>query len=473
MRLKNKYFTLLVLIFPVWLFGQQAILEKDELGFADFLKIVKTNHPVAKQADWLIQTANANQFAAKGGFDPKVYYDFQNKYFDSKNYYQLSNGGFQIPTWYGIDFKVGYEKNFGKNVDPQNITSNSGLVYTQVSLPILQGLLIDERRATLKKASLFQQLSVFEKNTVINDLLYNAGKSYWDWQLAYVNLQVFQNALTIAQQRFEAIKRTVILGDRPAIDTIESSIQLQERMISLQQATWEYQSKTLWLSNYLWLDNNTPIEVTDNIIPETNTSNFIENEEMNLLNIINIDSIIVNHPELQGYQIKLKQYEIDRQLKKDKLKPKFNIHYNPLSDAGNNQWFSLNNYKWGLSVGFPLFLRKERGELKLANIKIDNTISEATNKKNSLVNKVKAKQAELQTLKNQLVIYQQTVANYQQLWLSEKKLFEIGESSLFMINNREMSFVNAQIKLNEMFTKKNIVALELVYNFGQLTSVNF
>lgn len=441
MKSKNSFLSLLaMLFFQFSLSAQTTIIDK--LSYNDFLNIVKENHPIAKQASLLLKNAEANKLSAKGNFDPKIYYDFQNKYFNSKNYYQLSNGGFHIPTWYGVDFKLGKENNFGQNINPQNSTPNNGLLYTQISVPVFQGLLIDERRAALKKAALFETMSSFEKTNAINELISYAGKSYWDWQLSYVNLQVIQNAIKIAQQRFEAVKRTTELGDRPIVDTIESFIQLQERVMSLQEAQLDYNNKSLSLSNFLWLTDNTPIELTDKIIPAIYPTS-LENDNTKYLSENNLDSIIELHPEMKLYQLKLKQFEIDKQLKADKLKPVFNLNYNPLAELAKSNWLSVNNYKWGFTVGFPLFLRKERGELKMAKIKIDNTISQNANKRNSIKNLIKSKQNEVITLKKQYDLYFKTVNNYEQLWLAEKKLFDAGESSLFMINSREMSYINA------------------------------
>ena len=179
------------------------------LSLNNFLQLVKRNHPLAKQAGLIIKFAEANTLAARGGFDPKLFYEFNNKFFDSKNYYQLGNGGFKVPTWFGMEFKAGYEQNQGAYLNPENTTSNKGLMYSQISLPLLQGLMIDERRSTLKQAKLFQELSVFEQINTLNELLYKAGKTYWDWHLSFASLQVFQNALSLSQERFDAVKRTL------------------------------------------------------------------------------------------------------------------------------------------------------------------------------------------------------------------------------------------------------------------------
>ncbi len=469
MKLKNRY-RFFILLFLIALKGIGQTDSTLKLSYVNFMQLVKQNHPLAKQANLITQSAAANIIVARGSFDPKIFYEFSNKFFDSKNYYQLGNSGFKIPTWFGIELKGGYEQNNGAYLNPENTTSNKGLIYSQVSLPLLQGFIIDERRATLKQAKLFQELSVFDKINTINELLYKAGKVYWDWQLAYTNLQVYKSAVNLSQDRLDAVKRTSVLGDRPAIDTVEAIIQLQDRMINLQQAQMDYRTKSLLLSNYLWLENDIPIELTDKTIPELSIENA-NNENKNYSNLSKIDSLINIHPSLKIYDYKLKQLGIEKKFKQDKLKPSLNVNYNPLFKADNLVGAYQNNYKWGVMAGFPIFLRKERGELQLTNIKIENTTYENINKRNELLNKIKLTSNEFNTYKNLIEVYSKNVSNYERLWKSEKQLFNSGESSLFMINSREMSYINAQIKLNEIINKNNKTILEVEYSFGLLNSI--
>ncbi len=469
MKLRTKInILLLLLLISLNSRGQSDTTIK--LSLANFLQLVKQNHPLAKQADLIRKAADANALVARGSFDPKLFYEFNNKYFDSKDYYQLANGGFKIPTWFGIELKGGYEKNQGVNLNPENTTPTKGLVYSQISLPLLQGLIIDERRATLKQAKLFQELSIFEKINAINELLYKAGKTYWDWQLSFANLQVYQNAVTLSQERFDAVRKASFLGDRPAIDTVEAVIQLQDRIINLQQALMDYRTKSLLLSNYLWIENDIPIELTDKTIPEV-TTEYYQNNEALYSNVNMVDGLINIHPGLKIYDFKIDQLSVEKRLKQDKLKPSLNVNYNPLFKTDNLALSYQNNYKWGISVGFPTFLRKERGELQLTKIKIENTTYEKINKRNELMNKVKSTINELNNYRSQIDMYTMNTNNYERLWQSEKSLFSSGESSLFMINTREMSYINAQIKLNEIINKYKKAALDVEYSFGLLNTI--
>lgn len=462
----NKYrLVLLLLVVSLHAFGQTDTLTT--LNLTQFLQLVKQNHPLAKQAGLITQSADANTLKARGGFDPKLFYDFQNKFYDSKNYYTLANGGFNIPAWFGIEVKGGYEQNQGTYLNPENTVPDQGLVYTQISFPLLQGLLIDERRATLKKAKLFRELSEFDKINAINELLYNAGKTYWDWYLSYTNVQVHQEAVALSRERFEAITKSFTLGDRPAIDTVEANIQLQDRIINVQQALMDYRTKSLLLSNYLWLENDIPIELTDQTIPEVTVEN--DSSDMFLkYHVARMDSLINVHPDLKIYDYKLQQLSIEERYIKDKLKPSLNVLYSPLYNSENFNAGFLNNYKWGVSVAFPILLRKERGELQLTRIKIENTSYENKNKRIELLNKSKSTINEFNNYTGQIDIYSKNVTNYERLWQSEQRLFDSGEGSLFMINSREMSYINARIKLNEIINKTKKSALEVEYAFGLL-----
>lgn len=434
------------------------------LNLPNFLQLVKQNHPLAKKANLLLDNAEANTLKAKGGFDPNLFYDFRNKFYDSKNYYEIGNGGLEIPTWWGVSLKAGVENSQGQFVNPENNLPQQGLAYAQVSFSLLQGLVIDERRATLKQARVFEQLSLFEQRNVMNELMYKSGKTYWDWYLAFVNKLVIIDAVELSKVRLNAVIGAVKYGDRPAIDTVEANIQLQDRLLLLQQAELEYFSQSLLLSNYLWLENDVPLIITDKTLPDTS---FVSNNDFNW-SIERTDSLINNHPSLRIYDFKLSHLAIERKLKQEKLKPNLQLNYNPLLSAQNIGMGFQNNYKWGMSVGFPVLLRKERGELKMTNIKIEQTRFENSNTRNELINKTNASINAFKSFINQKELYSRNVLNYRNLWLSEKRLFDAGESSLFMINSREISYINAQMKLNEIINKNRKAALEVEYTFGLL-----
>ena len=125
--------------------------------------------------------------------------------------------------------------------------------------------------------------------------------------------------------------------------------------------------------------------------------------------------------------------------------PKIDLEYSYISEPSYINNTNFENYKAGLNFSFPLFLRKERGNLKLAQFKVQNTQLELDLEKLQLTNKINSQQAELTSLVKQKDLISKLVGNYQVMLLSEERLFSFGESSLFLINARENNLVLSQI----------------------------
>lgn len=460
-----------ITIFFVFALNQNAFSQSNEkvLTFEQFMSLVKEHHPIAKQAELQLKSGKANLQKSRGNFDPQVFSDLSQKNFKNKEYYKLSNTGLKIPTWFGAEFKAGYEQNEGYYLNPENYVPNSGLWYAGVSIPIGKGLFIDKRRAELKKAKLYNESSILERRLIYNDLLYESGKIYWNWFKNYNVLLIYENAVKIAEVRLDAVKKATLLGAKPMIDTVEAGIQLQNRQLNLQQAQLDFKNSTALLSVYLWADGVVPLEIEDSTSPpksEKIQTVLPNNEHWNQLN-----SLADKHPFLQQYALKIDQLKIDKKLKIEKLKPKLNLNYNALTQPTTSSVFSnfnTNNYKWGFEFKLPIFLRKERGDLQLTNVKIDVAEMNLVNKTASLTYKAQASINELQTTYNQAKLYKKTVIDYTKLVDGEKQKFAIGESSLFMVNYRETAFIKTQLKYVELIAKNQKAKLSTDYALGIL-----
>ncbi len=438
------------------------------LTFEAFISRVKEHHPLAKQAKLKLQEGDAKILESKGGFDPNFNSQLAQKYFEDKSYYSTNATTLRIPTWFAAQFEAGYELNNGLFLNPENEVPNDGILYAGISLPLGKGLLIDKRRAAYKKAKIFQQSTEAEQQLMLNELVYEAGKVYWQWFEAYNVKQVFIEAVVLAKARFEAVKQQAILGDKPFIDTVEARIQYQNRKLSLQQAELEYLNNIQLLSIFLWEDGLLPLELELGTQPEglIGIDSFVD---LDYSLGLDFDSLIANHPTLQLGQFKIDQLEIDKRWKREQLKPKVDLKYNALSSANQEELtnnFSSNNYAWGFKVGIPLYLRKERGALKLNELKIQDAKLELNQKQRGLNYKVRSSINEWKTTADQLALFQKTVKDYQALLNGERELFYNGESSLFLVNSREWGFINARIKLIELLVKNRKARLSSFYSLG-------
>lgn len=441
--MKPKLFYIFIFICSsLSLFGQNA---PTEFSFNEFLGYVKKYHPLVKQADLKLNEAQANLMQARGAFDPKIEVDFSEKQFKHSEYYSILNSSFKIPTWYGIELKAGFDNAEGIYVNPENTLPNSGLTSLGISVPLGQGLFINQRMADIRKAKIAQNLNVAERNLQAVEVIYEASVSYVNWKRSFDEVKLYETYLENALMRYNGVSKLIEEGDKPAIDSVEAGIAVKTRKLNLEEAKLKFTKAKLELSNYLWLENNIPLELNDGLQPEDLLSKSIkETLQINELGTIDLD----NHPKIKALDAKIAMLKVDRKLKANALLPKLDLSYNYLSEPSYIDNYRFEDYKIGVNFAFPIFLRKERGSLKLADLKIQDSEFGLQFERKNLENKLKAQQQEIVSLEKQQDYNDKLVKDFTTLLNAEDRLFEMGESSLFIINSRENSLVSSQ--LNEI-----------------------
>ena len=136
------------------------------------------------------------------------------------------------------------------------------------------------------------------------------------------------------------------------------------------------------------------------------------------------------------------------------LLPKLDVQYNFLTQTprqGNS--FNVDNFKAGINFKLPLFLRKERGDLKLAKIKLQDAKLENEATKVTIKNKVNAVQQEMASFEIQSNYITNIVKDYDVLLKAEERKFFLGESSLFIVNYREIKLIETKLKAIELENK--------------------
>lgn len=442
MKFINHILYFILFFFVSYCWSQES--NNKEFTLQEFLAIVKKHHPLIKSANLEINTAEAKLLVARGAFDPKIEVDFDKKVFKEKEYFSLLNSSFKIPTWYGIELKAALEKNEGYYINPQSLVPEQGLVAVGINVPVLQGLLINQRMANLRKAKIQVKLSQNEQKLEAVNVLYNATVAYCNWKKNYDENVLYTKYYSNALLRYNAIKKLIEQGDKAAIDSIEAKISVENRKLNLEDSNLKLTKTKLELSNFLWIDN-IPLELQDHFIPENKLNSTIESVLETQKNEISVE----NHPKILAINQKIDMLSIDKKLARNQLLPKVNIGYSLLNDYGNFGNPNYKDYKLGLNVAVPLFLRKERGYAKLAEIKWNEQKLNFDIEKLQLENKFKSQKAEIISLKTQNTIAQNLMKSNEILLQAEERLFAAGESSLFLINTRENNTITASInKIN-------------------------
>jgi outer membrane protein TolC len=417
----------------------------------NFYYLVTRYHPIARQTELLSEFARQEIRLARGNFDPKLEMQYVTKNFTDVEYYRILEGSIKFPTLFPVDPKVGVERNEGQYLNPERFISDQfdyKQFYAGISLPLGRGLITDERRAALRQAELFRDLTEAEQVRLINNLLLHAARDYWDWYNAYYNYRLLNRGVQVASEIFRRTKINAEQGEAAVIDTVQAKITLQQRLIEQQEALLDFQFTGIGLSTYLWDSLGNPVALGLQWAP-------VLMQDMLVLTpgeLLELSEMArKNHPELRKISVRLMQLDVDRRLAAEFLKPRLDLNYyfinQPFDPAWNTNFNWGDDYKFGLDFSFPVLIRKERARLAQTKLRITGTEYERNLAERQVINDISA--AHVILLNTAAIIANQSdmVNNYERLLQAELLNFENGESDLFRINIQQERLIQSQTKL--------------------------
>ncbi|WP_143960573.1 TolC family protein [Litoribacter populi] len=439
---------------------------QDTLSYNQFIKWVSFYHPVVNQAVITTEMGRQELRMARGGFDPFLFGNLDEKEYNNVGYYHKREAGVVVPTMGGVQLKGLVEQNTGQYLNPERRVPTEGLMTVGASVNLGQGLMIDSRRRALRQAEIYRDATLSEQQLMLNRLYLDANQVYWRWAAAYQDVTVMREAVELAKVRFRGIRDSFIYGDLPAIDTLEAHTQVLNREYRLQAKEMEYFEAQQMLEIYLWDEYNEPMNLGEQVIPQDLSKGIDMSYSLELLR-----ANLTRHPELQLLDFDLASLEVERRWRADQLKPVAQLHYNILTNTTNGfenggHVFFENNYKWGATVRMPLFLRRERGALGIVKSQINFTTQDRDMKFVRLKATLESELNNMETLQGQFRTFSENLFGLERLLEGEQTRFEMGESSLFLINAREVSVIEGQLILNDVIARKNIAYAKLLFAAG-------
>lgn len=455
----RRNLVLLFVIFNSWVAAQSPTMEDALFVLPDtvkpftienFYSLILQNHPIAKQSELLTDVARQEIRMARGNFDPKIEAQLLTKNYNDQEYYSIVNGSLKFPTVFPVDPVIGVERNSGNYLNPERYVGNEfnyQQFYAGISIPLGRGLITDDRRAALRQADLFKELTEAEQVKLINQLLLEAAEEYWQWYNAYYNFRLLNQSVVIAEDIFRRVTINYQFGEAAQIDTIQAKITWQQRIIEQQEAALEFQNTGVSLSTFLWDSLSNPLSLDMQWAPVREPDPWVMTQG-GLEELTNRAKI--NHPDLLKLNIKLQQLEVERKLATEYLKPKLNLSYYLLNQPFNPEWntsLQLNeDYKLGVDFSIPVFLRKERSKLAQTKLKVTNTQYDRSLTEREIINDLNSTYNQLINILSIVSQQREMIANYERLLNAEILNLQQGESDLFKINVQQEKLIQSQTK---------------------------
>lgn len=442
-----------------------AQLDTTVLTFEEYFENILEFHPLARQADLQLDLRDAELLGARGLLDPLIEADWNQKNFKDELYYQNYDAKLIVPTPLGIDVVGGYENTDGIFVNDQLTTSEFGLWNVGVEVNALQGLVVNRRRIGRQQAEVFGDLAINQRRVLLNELLFDAAAAYFEWQETFHEALVLLENLELAQQYFAGTRESFFLGEKTALDTLETYTYILDAQTRLQKNQLDRIKARQNVENYLWVDEN-PAFLRPRTVPEDYRDPLLPTRVL-----FELDDL-TTHPIVQSALAKLSILELEQRLKRQKLLPKLKVKYNALlatdSEGIGPTGFNGNDFKWGFDFDMPLLFRQERADVQRGEIKLLEAGLDLQNKRNELLNKIEASQEQLVVLEDQIVTVEGNVGRYFQLLDGERTKFEFGESSVFLVNRRQEKYIEGRIKLIEAYVKRQREVMNFLFYTGRL-----
>lgn len=412
------------------------------------LKSVDKHYPTITNAQIDIEKAQANLIAAKGGFDPRIRSNlvtspigkYSNIFSNTELIYPVLNSGNQIFTGYRIgrgEFPV---------YDQDRWTYDYGEFRVGVDVPLLRDKKIDERRAKIQSSQL--QLSINNQEYELQrlDVFRNAAYGYWDWVGEGQKVILMQLFLKLAKDRQAIIDERVHRGDLPQLDSVENARLVIQRQRALEEQFQVFQKASLLLSLYFRDENKNPIKSEINQLPHNVSEKLNELFEQRMP--LNLEGIIESHPGIKKIQEERAVSYVDISLAKNLLLPRLSNRVYVAQDMGPGAPpLNKTNINYELAFELPLYQREARGKILAA----EKSLQKIDIQKQFLIDNItvgiKNALNQLSMTEKVSKMTREEVKLAKNLEEAEKIKYLNGDSNLFLVNQREVSTIETEMRL--------------------------
>ncbi len=429
--------------------GEPAGAQAEPLLLDDVLRQVQGNYPKLSAADAERRTAAAKLREKQGFFDPVLTGGSEfTRFPDSDKLGALKSfsatfAGVEFLTPYGIKVITGGRRHDGSVKSPLSPTGSTGEYFVGVKLPLLAGAGINEKSAALRQSRLGVPLADSEFDLTRIEVLLKAANVYWDWVAAGRRVDVARNLLGLARVRAQAVRERAELGDLPLIDVTEANQEVQRRIEGLQKSEREWQKETFKLSVFLWNADGTPMPLPTlaNLPPATPPAGALEDERVEDGRSLALE----RRPELQALTLAQRFTRVSLDLARNQRLPAIDLSLAPGVDTGFGG--AGGTLKAGVSVGLPLRQRTAEGRIQEARLKLEKLELDQQLERQRIVTEVADAASAVRQAYQRYVAAAEELSLARRLEQGERDRFDLGDSTLFLVNQRERATAEAAVKV--------------------------
>ncbi len=428
------------------IFALFALLALDPLTPEEVLRSVNQHFPLLAAVLEERRIAEGGQISAKGEFDTKI-----KAKGDVEQFGFYRNETFEalveqpLQAW-GTDVYSGYKVGRGKfsPAEDKSQTLSAGEYRAGFRTNLLKNRAIDARRAGLQTNAL--QRDVAETTVDKSRLTFfkDALKQYWEWVAAGQQLRVAQALLRLAEERNTQIDESVKLGSIAPIELTDNRQTILRRRGAVVGAERNLQNRAIELSLYLRAADGSPVQPPPERLPSIPEPPG-DLDEARIRE--DLAFAIQQRPEVRALLFKRDQQQVEVRLAGNQIAPQLDFFLQYSRDTGTGSVTKIgNNVESGLIFELPAQRRKAIGKNVQQTAKLSQIESELRFSRDRVVADVQDAVSAVKAAYETLGVVRNEVLTARQLEEAERAKFDLGDSTQFLVNLRELATADAQFR---------------------------
>lgn len=417
--------------------------ETQALGLDEVLTSSRFHAPQVLEALARVRGAQGKLLSAEGAFDTvfSAGADQRMGYYDGTEVgalvtKPLENTGGSVYGGYRISrgtFPI-YEN--------QNFTAEGGELKVGAVFALLRDRMIDDRRFGRLLAEGDIALADTERMMVAVGVQTRAIQAYNAWVVAGLRLKVYRDLLALARERQSGLKRQVEEGARPRIILTENEQNILRRQTLVAQSEQALAIAATTLSLYLRDADGRPVVVSPDRLPD--------NFGPPLPLPARPDAAIDKRPDVRMLDIRMRQASQRIALDRNSLLPKLDFKVEASNDFGGTGagGSSFNGFdaKVGVTFSVPLEQRGARGRIAQTNAELDAFQQRRRFLEDQIEADISGLGIAVENTARLVTLASDEAARANDMAEAERRRFAAGASDFFLVNVREESAADAQVR---------------------------
>ena len=402
--------------------------------------------PSVQAAQAAIAEREGNLLAAEGVFDPRVdggLYSRLGGYYDGT---AADVGFYQSMPFMGAEVFADYSVSGGDFpiYEDQLVTTDFGQARVGVALSLLRDREIDDRRFAVSKAELETRMAEFGLLAEQIDILQQAYIAYARWLISAQLLLAYDELLNIAVVRGAALERQVEAGDVAEILLVENEQAVLQREGLVVESRRQVRLSAERLALFLRDDQGVVVfpNYDQSLVMPVQDEGFLDTPEEEL-----IEQALLNRPDIAVAKTLQSQFRLEKRIAENLAKPRLDFRVYSARDFGSGTLRRQGTDTIAdISFSIPLAIRTARGRAASADARLTGVGYELRLLIDEAKRDLRLSLVNLRATTELKEVALRELAVAQRLAEAELRQFEAGTSDYFLLNVRERSLGEAQLR---------------------------